>query len=66
MTDISNVVRHGSFGESHIEERPVTYDNHVKKGDAKTGTNEAHNWGTDPDHTHIAHPVKGDNFSKKP
>jgi hypothetical protein len=62
-----NPVTHGPFGDvaDKNPERKVEYDTNVKKGDTKTGTNDAHNWGTDPDHTRTAHPIKGgDTFSK--
>lgn len=61
MSDISNPVKHGSFGEiaDKSPERKISY------GD--TGTNAVHNWGSNPAHTETAHPIKGgDNFSKKP
>jgi hypothetical protein len=63
-----NQVKHGPFGDvaDKNPERKVEYDTHVKKGDAKTGTNEPQNWGTHPSHTETAHPTKGDNFGKKP
>jgi hypothetical protein len=55
-----NPVKHGPFGDvaDKNPERKVSY------GD--TGTNAVHNWGAHPAHTETAHPVKGDNFSKKP
>jgi hypothetical protein len=63
-----NPVKHGDFGDvaDKSPERKNDYDRNVKKGDTKTVTNEAHNWGADPEHTRTAKPIKGgDTFSKK-
>lgn len=59
MSDISNPVTHGAFGKVADEspERKISYGG--------TEANEAENLGAHPKHTETAHPVKGDNFSKK-
>jgi hypothetical protein len=59
MSDVSNPVKHGDFGDTIKNPgRKVSYG-------GGTESNEAHNWGANPEHTETGHPAKGDTFSKK-